>query len=290
MRRPGASGRRPSGWQASRADRCLAEAVPAAPQSCSRSWSRRVDCWGDSGRRPRSASVEPIPGPLCARDARDGRRETVGFSGAPTGPAATAEFYRRASDRSYRPVWMVSLVNPVAPIDAFLTDRGYLATLDNWHNMGYGKVVAFYAPTGTLIRAYALAELFSAAEIDAMRKSVSSIWWRKPLAYVRPEGYTSRPSTSRSTRMAGARVRDRDRSLPILRAPRRGAPVPQHSKQARHWRGYVIPPRGREPGRQRRRPSGENSRAQSGEAVSPKHPHGQAATVQPATATHYRPP
>ena len=87
--------------------------------------------------------------------------ETVGFSGAPTGPAATAEFYRRARDRSYRPVWMVSLLNPVAPIDAFLTDRGYLATLDNWHNMGYGKVAAFSAPTGALIRAYALAELFS---------------------------------------------------------------------------------------------------------------------------------
>ena len=40
-------------------------------------------------------------------------------------------------------------MNPVAPIDAFLTDRGYLATLDNWHNMGYGKVVAFYDPTGS---------------------------------------------------------------------------------------------------------------------------------------------
>jgi hypothetical protein len=179
--------------------------------------------------------------------------ETVGFSGAPTGPAATAEFYRRASDRSYRPAWMVSLVNPVAPIDAFLTDRGYLATLDNWHNMGYGQMVAFYAPTGALIRAYALADLFSVVEIDAMQKSVSSIWWRKQLAYVRPDQQTLYIEVDGNGRE-------------LLFETETGAYQ------------YCEPA------------IGENSRAQSGEAVSPKLPHGQTATAQPATATHYRPP
>ena len=100
--------------------------------------------------------------------------ETVGFRGAPTGAHATAELYRRASDRSYRLAWTVSLVNPVAPIDLFLTDRGYLVTLDNWHNMGYGKIVAFYSPDGKLLRSHALDDLFSAAEIDKLPRSVSS--------------------------------------------------------------------------------------------------------------------
>ena len=92
--------------------------------------------------------------------------ETVGFRGAPTGPAGDGRALPARGDGSYRPVWTVSLVNPVAPIDVFLTDRGYLATLDNWHNMGHGRVVAFYSPAGALIRAYTLADLFSAAEIE----------------------------------------------------------------------------------------------------------------------------
>jgi hypothetical protein len=116
--------------------------------------------------------------------------ETVGFRGAPTGPHATAEMYRRASDRSYRLAWTISLANPVAPIDVFLTDRGYLVTLDNWHNMGHGKIVVFYSPEGKLLRGHALDDLFSAAEIDRLPRSVSSIWWRKQAAYVRPDQQT----------------------------------------------------------------------------------------------------
>jgi hypothetical protein len=117
--------------------------------------------------------------------------ETVGFSGAPTGPAATAEFYRRASDRSYRPVWMVSLVNPVAPSDAFLTDRGYLATLDDWHNMGYGKVVAFYAPTGARVRTYALADLPHEARARGGRSSWTGISPAVRCRWARPKPWSS---------------------------------------------------------------------------------------------------
>jgi hypothetical protein len=127
----------------------------------------------------RDQFVRVIPG--------KGIGETVGFRGAPTGPPATAELYRRAPDRSYRPTWTVDLVNPVAPVDVFLTDRGYLVTLDNWHNMGYGQVLALYSPEGKPIRSYALRDLFSAAEIERFSRSVSSIWWRKQVAYVRSD-------------------------------------------------------------------------------------------------------
>ena len=73
--------------------------------------------------------------------------ESVGFAGAPTGAHARAEFYRRAEDRSYRLLKEVTLENPVAPVLFLVTDRGYLLTLDNWHNMGFGKAIASYSPT-----------------------------------------------------------------------------------------------------------------------------------------------
>ncbi len=112
--------------------------------------------------------------------------DTWGFRGAAKGPFATAEFYRLERDRSYRLTATASLVNPVAPVDFFVTNGGFLITLDNWHNMGYGKVLAFYSPEGKLNRAYSLSDLFTPAEIDGMSHSVSSIWWRKSSgSYVR---------------------------------------------------------------------------------------------------------
>ncbi|MGH9721767.1 MAG: hypothetical protein ACRD8O_16285 [Bryobacteraceae bacterium] len=111
--------------------------------------------------------------------------DTLGFAGASKGPYAKAEFYRRQADLSYRLVSETALANPVAPVDFFVTNRGFLATLDNWHNMGYGKAVAFYSPDGKTIRANELKDLFSAEEIAAFSHSVSSIWWRQKMAHVR---------------------------------------------------------------------------------------------------------
>jgi hypothetical protein len=117
--------------------------------------------------------------------------DTVGFSGAAKGSFATAEFYRLEKDRSYRLAAIARLLNPVAPAEFFVTDTGSLITLDNWHNMGYGKVVAFYTPEGKPIRTYELSELFTKSEIEGFGHSVSSIQWRKfSGAYVRPGGDT----------------------------------------------------------------------------------------------------
>jgi hypothetical protein len=164
--------------------------------------------------------------------------ETVGFRGAPTGPPATAELYRRASDRSYRPVWTVSLVNPVAPIHVFLTDRGYLATLDNWHNMGYGQVVAFYSPEGVLIRSYALADLFSPAEIDALRRSVSSIWWRHPRAYVRSDQQSLYVTVDDAGREL---LFETETGAYQYCEPRDATCRCRSANESRRWRGYVDP-------------------------------------------------
>lgn len=111
--------------------------------------------------------------------------ETIGFADAPRGAPATAEVYRRASDRSYRLVQEVTLQNPVAPVLFVVTDRGYLVTLDNWHNMGFGKAIASYSPDARLVFAAELTDLFSPDEIGGFRRSVSSIWWRTETVYVR---------------------------------------------------------------------------------------------------------
>ena len=165
--------------------------------------------------------------------------ETVGFRGAPTGPYATAELYRRASDRSYRLTWTISLVNPVAPIDLFLTDRGYLVTLDNWHNMGYGKIVAVYSPDGKLLRSHALDDLFSAAEIDKLPRSVSSIWWRKQVAYVRPDQQTLYVSVDDGGREL---IFEAEIGAYQFCETRDGAYRCRSANDHRQWRGYVDPP------------------------------------------------
>jgi hypothetical protein len=158
----------------------------------------RADQWPPPETREgwspsRDHFVRVIPG--------KGIGETVGFRGAPTGPHATAELYRRASDRSYRLAWTISLVNPVAPIDLFLTDRGYLVTLDNWHNMGYGKIFAFYSPEGSLIRSYALDDLFSPAGSKSSRgRCLRSGGGSSSRTF----GRTSRASTCRWVMEAGS--------------------------------------------------------------------------------------
>ena len=113
--------------------------------------------------------------------------DTFGFDGAPKGPFAGAEWFRRDAEASYRVVARATLANPVAPADTLVTDHGYLVTLDNWHNMGYGAIVAAYGPDGSQVIALRLTDLYTRREIETFEMSVSSIWWRSESAepYVR---------------------------------------------------------------------------------------------------------
>jgi hypothetical protein len=105
--------------------------------------------------------------------------DQFGFAGGPKGPYATAELYGRNGADHYILARTFTLLNPVAPVDVFLTDRGHVVTFDNWHNMGYGKVVVLYESNGSVLRAYSLQDLFSAEDIKRFLHSRSSIWWRK---------------------------------------------------------------------------------------------------------------
>ena len=116
--------------------------------------------------------------------------DTVGFAGSPKGPYARAEFYRRQADRSYRLMHMVTLLNPVAPVEYFVSDEGRMVTVDNWHNRGYGSVLAVYDPAGQPVKAYALTDLFLKSEIDAYPHSVSSRHWHNGPVYLNQDQRT----------------------------------------------------------------------------------------------------
>jgi len=114
--------------------------------------------------------------------------ETIGFAGARKGKFAQALYYALQADRSYKLLHDIKLQNPVAPVDLLVSDQGHFITFDNWHNLGYGKVVAIYAPTGKLVRSYALNQLFAAAQIEKIPTSVSSRHWRcLPVHFVEPK-------------------------------------------------------------------------------------------------------
>ena len=116
--------------------------------------------------------------------------DTFGFAGEKKGNYSTAEFYRRAKDRSYRFLTEMALLNPVSPVEYLVSNDGHLATLDNWHNLGYGKVVVLYDPRGQVIRSYALPDLFFPEEIAAFTHSQSSIHWRKGPTFIRSDQTT----------------------------------------------------------------------------------------------------
>jgi hypothetical protein len=113
-----------------------------------------------------------------------------GFRGASRGAYATAEFFRRDSDGGYRSTARTTLLNPVAPVEFMVANDGRLVTLDNWHNKGYGTAIAIYAADGKVVKAYALADIFSAEEIQAFPHSVSSIHWHSGPAYINKDEKT----------------------------------------------------------------------------------------------------
>jgi hypothetical protein len=145
----------------------------------------------DSWARPQTTEVFSASREYFARVIPgESLGDTFGFAGAKTGRYASAELYRRSADRSYKLIAEFPLPHPVAPVAFFVSDHGRLATIDNWHNLGYGKVVAIFDPRGRLVRSYELADLFLKEEIEAFPRSVSSIHWREGPLYVRQDQTT----------------------------------------------------------------------------------------------------
>lgn len=98
------------------------------------------------------------------------------------------EFYQRQPNRSYRLVADVELQNRVNPTYAVVTDDGFLVTFDEWFQIGIGHVIVFYRPTGVVIRAVTIEELYTPDRLSEIPRSVSSRWWRCGVFYTPPRG------------------------------------------------------------------------------------------------------
>lgn len=126
-----------------------------------------------------------IPAPIDSQLAYFETEVEAQSSGKPVerqAPLATVE-HLDASDgwiaRSTFP-----LANQIAPVDMLVSDDGHLVTFDNWHSMGHGEnVVVLYAPDGEITRSLSLADFLPENYIAALPMSVSSLHWRKEVAF-----------------------------------------------------------------------------------------------------------
>jgi hypothetical protein len=112
----------------------------------------------------------------------------AGSAGTSNQVRAHGEFYMRLPDRSYRLVADVALRNRVSPTYAIVTDDEYVVTFDDWLQMGIGEVMAFYRPTGALIRAVTIEELYKPDKLMQIPRSISSRQWRCGVFYTSPTG------------------------------------------------------------------------------------------------------
>ena len=155
--------------------------------ACAFAGAARADSWrsptvSEVFSASRDHFVRVIPGNSVG--------DTFGFAGAAKGAYASAEYYRRQADRSYRLMATATLLNPVAPVDFFVSNDGRLVTVDNWHNRGYGSVLAVYDAAGKLVKGYQLTDLFARHEIDAYPHSVSSRAWHSGPVYLNKDQRT----------------------------------------------------------------------------------------------------
>ena len=88
-----------------------------------------------------------------------------------------------------RLVWQGQLVNERMPYQALVSPEGDLVTLNEHGSVGYDNAVVLYRQDGTLVKAYALADLLSAEELESWERggkvslSTSSRWWTRDAKY-----------------------------------------------------------------------------------------------------------
>jgi hypothetical protein len=79
----------------------------------------------------------------------------------------------------WQTVWKMPLENEVSPVEAVVSNDGDVATLDNWHGMGWGDdVVVIYSAKGEQLEKFGLDGFIPKNYIHALPHSVSSIHWR----------------------------------------------------------------------------------------------------------------
>jgi hypothetical protein len=111
------------------------------------------------------------------KDKVDGKRNAGGVPGE-SQKSPIGHMEHRVRGR-WATVWKEPLVNDVAPVDAVVSNRGEVVTLDNWHSMGWGgDAIVIYAASGNRVRKFGLEDFLPEYYVEALPRTVSSIHWR----------------------------------------------------------------------------------------------------------------
>jgi hypothetical protein len=95
-------------------------------------------------------------------------------------PGCKGRLERKLRDGAYELVWQGELTNGIAPVSVLVSDNGkYVVTFDDWHSVGRGpNVVVIYGPKGKPVRQLALKDFLTQQQINGLRRTVSSTWWK----------------------------------------------------------------------------------------------------------------
>jgi hypothetical protein len=126
-----------------------------------------------------------IPRPMTSQieyfEDKVARREPAGGVSGSAARTAVARIERKEAG-GWTFLREQPLLNEVAPVVALVSDTGFVATLDNWHSVGFGEhVLAIYRPDGSVVRSFALPDLLPDTYTAGLPHSVSSLHWRRGL-------------------------------------------------------------------------------------------------------------
>lgn len=167
--------------EASKSSRCtvLLVLMLAVPVARADSWDLPTTKSYLSPDKTWRFTVTPraVAGPLAYfRDKVAGRKDAGALPGNLQKRAQG--FMEHRVHGHWQAVWNRQLLNEVSPVSAVVSPSGQVATFDNWFGNGIGDdVVVIYGRNGRLVRAMALKEFLPARYVDALPRSVSSIWW-----------------------------------------------------------------------------------------------------------------
>lgn len=151
-------------------------------QAAADSWlpPRRLDVFSSTGAFSFTILPREIANPSSYFKDLDSGTEPQNAGQLKEGRTSCAGIlWKKTKNGHYTQSWSRTLVNNVSPTSALVSKSGdYVVTFDNWHAKGYGKdAVVIYGPGGKLVRELALNDIMSEAEVEALPRSVSSIWW-----------------------------------------------------------------------------------------------------------------